>query len=126
MTTTSTSGPGAVRTGPPAVRAAPGFGEVRLLQIGGEWTAEQRAQIERLGLGPAVRQVRGLTRTQVAPAYRVAAVVLQPSEAEGFGLPVAEAYDVAVAAMVDNMLADDAKEGIGAFLGKRMPEWGRK
>lgn len=42
------------------------------------------------------------------------------------GLPVAEAYDVAVAAMVDNMLADDAKEGIGAFLGKRMPEWDRK
>ncbi len=39
------------------------------------------------------------------------------------GLPLAEAYDVAVAAMVDNMLVDDAKEGIGAFLGKRMPEW---
>lgn len=41
------------------------------------------------------------------------------------GLPLAEAYDVAVATMVDNMLADDAKEGIGAFLGKRMPEWGK-
>ena len=42
------------------------------------------------------------------------------------GLPVAEAYDVAVATMVENMMADDAKEGIGAFLNKRMPEWGRK
>ena len=39
------------------------------------------------------------------------------------GLPLPEAYDVAVATMVDNMFADDAKEGIGAFLGKRMPEW---
>ena len=39
------------------------------------------------------------------------------------GLPLAEAYDLAVATMVDNMLVDDAKEGIGAFLGKRMPEW---
>ena len=39
------------------------------------------------------------------------------------GLPVAEAYDVAVATMVDNLFADDAKEGIGAFLDKRMPEW---
>jgi enoyl-CoA hydratase/carnithine racemase len=39
------------------------------------------------------------------------------------GLPLAEAYDVAIAAMADNMLVDDAKEGIGAFLGKRMPEW---
>jgi enoyl-CoA hydratase/carnithine racemase len=42
------------------------------------------------------------------------------------GLPLAEAYDVAVAAMADNMLVDDAKEGIGAFLGKRMPEWRQK
>jgi enoyl-CoA hydratase/carnithine racemase len=39
------------------------------------------------------------------------------------GLPVAEAYEVAVATMVENMMADDAKEGIGAFLNKRMPEW---
>jgi enoyl-CoA hydratase/carnithine racemase len=42
------------------------------------------------------------------------------------GLPVAEAYRIAVATMVENMLADDAKEGIGAFLDKRMPEWDRK
>ncbi|MCQ4632300.1 enoyl-CoA hydratase [Shinella sp. CPCC 100929] len=41
------------------------------------------------------------------------------------GLPLPDAYDVAVATMVDNMFADDAKEGIGAFLDKRMPEWGR-
>jgi len=39
------------------------------------------------------------------------------------GLPVAQAYDLAVATMVDNLFADDAKEGIGAFLDKRMPEW---
>ncbi|MDR6759575.1 enoyl-CoA hydratase/carnithine racemase [Mycoplana sp. BE70] len=39
------------------------------------------------------------------------------------GLPLPEAYDKAVSVMVDNMLRDDAKEGIGAFLGKRMPEW---
>jgi enoyl-CoA hydratase/carnithine racemase len=39
------------------------------------------------------------------------------------GLPVADAYDVAVATMVENMMAADAKEGIGAFLDKRMPEW---
>jgi glycosyltransferase involved in cell wall biosynthesis len=35
--------------------------------------------------------LRGLTREQVASLYRAAAVVLQPSEAEGFGLPVVEA-----------------------------------
>lgn len=41
------------------------------------------------------------------------------------GLPLADAYDVAVKTMVENMLADDAREGIGAFLEKRMPEWDR-
>jgi enoyl-CoA hydratase/carnithine racemase len=34
-----------------------------------------------------------------------------------------EAYDYAVGVMVENMLARDAEDGIGAFLGKRMPEW---
>ena len=36
---------------------------------------------------------------------------------------LAEAYDFATGVMVENMLARDAEEGMGAFLGKRMPEW---
>ncbi|MBX5157489.1 MULTISPECIES: enoyl-CoA hydratase [unclassified Rhizobium] len=38
-------------------------------------------------------------------------------------LPVEAAYDYAARVMVDNMLTQDAEEGIGAFLGKRTPEW---
>lgn len=38
---------------------------------------------------------------------------------------LAEAYDLASAVMVDNMLAPDAIEGIGAFLEKRAPVWER-
>jgi len=38
-------------------------------------------------------------------------------------LPVEAAYDYAAKVMVDNMLTQDAEEGIGAFLGKRAPEW---
>lgn len=38
-------------------------------------------------------------------------------------LPLAEAYLAASAVMVDNMLAPDAIEGIGAFLEKRPPDW---
>ncbi len=34
-----------------------------------------------------------------------------------------EAYDYAARVMVDNMLARDAEEGIGAFLEKRAPQW---
>ena len=38
-------------------------------------------------------------------------------------MPLAEAYDYAACVMVENMLARDAEEGIGAFLEKRKPEW---
>lgn len=38
-------------------------------------------------------------------------------------LGLAEAYDYASRVMVDNMLARDAKEGIGAFIDKRKPVW---
>jgi enoyl-CoA hydratase/carnithine racemase len=38
-------------------------------------------------------------------------------------MPLAEAYDLTVRVMVENMLARDAEEGIGAFIDKRKPEW---
>jgi enoyl-CoA hydratase/carnithine racemase len=37
--------------------------------------------------------------------------------------PVGEAYELAIGAMVDNMLTKDAEEGVAAFLGKRKPQW---
>lgn len=37
--------------------------------------------------------------------------------------PLAEAYRIAAATMVENLLAEDAAEGIGAFLEKRAPQW---
>ena len=37
--------------------------------------------------------------------------------------PVAEAYTYAANVMVENMMARDAAEGIGAFIDKRPPEW---
>jgi glycosyltransferase involved in cell wall biosynthesis len=67
------------------------FRGLTLLQVGGEWTPDQRHQIGRLGIGDAVRQCRGMDRPALAALYRRARVVLQPSEAEGFGLPVVEA-----------------------------------
>ncbi|MFZ4534188.1 MAG: enoyl-CoA hydratase-related protein, partial [Alsobacter sp.] len=36
---------------------------------------------------------------------------------------LADAYAYAAAVMVENMLARDAQEGIGAFLEKREPQW---
>jgi enoyl-CoA hydratase/carnithine racemase len=37
--------------------------------------------------------------------------------------PLADAYDYAARVMVENMLARDAEEGIGAFIEKRPPRW---
>ncbi|MDA3889404.1 MAG: enoyl-CoA hydratase-related protein, partial [Allgaiera sp.] len=38
-------------------------------------------------------------------------------------MTLSEAYDHASAVMVENMLASDAEEGIGAFIEKRQPRW---
>jgi len=64
---------------------------LRLVQVGGEWSPEQRREIARLGLGDALTQVREIERAAIAGLYRRAALVLQPSQREGFGLPVIEA-----------------------------------
>jgi glycosyltransferase involved in cell wall biosynthesis len=65
--------------------------DVRLSQIGGEFTSQQRQQIARLGIEKSVEQSRSLSRQELAQAYRRASMVLVTSQAEGFGLPVAEA-----------------------------------
>ncbi len=38
-------------------------------------------------------------------------------------LPLAEAYAYAARVMVENLMARDAGEGLGAFIGKRQPQW---
>ena len=67
------------------------FPELHLVQVGGQWTQEQREQIRRLQISSAVHQYSGLDRETLADLYRKARLVMQPSEAEGFGLPVIEA-----------------------------------
>lgn len=42
---------------------------------------------------------------------------------EQIDAPLGEAYDTAGWAMAKNMMLDDAREGLGAFLEKRQPKW---
>jgi enoyl-CoA hydratase/carnithine racemase len=68
-----------------------------------------------------------------AEARRMAAIVASKSPLtlkigkkafyEQAEMPLGEAYDHATRVMVDNMLARDAEEGIGAFVEKRVPSW---
>ncbi len=62
----------------------------RLVRVGGELEPEQAALATALGVGGGVVSLPFLDRATLAAVYRRAALVLQPSEAEGFGLPVAE------------------------------------
>ena len=63
----------------------------RLLRVGGPFTAAQQAHAGRLGLAASVRVLPFLSPAELAGVYRRAALVLVPSDAEGFGLPVIEA-----------------------------------
>ena len=64
---------------------------VRLIRIGEPFTASQRSLIDRLDLSSAVTVLPFLDKAVLAAVYRRAALVLLPSEREGFGLPVVEA-----------------------------------
>jgi glycosyltransferase involved in cell wall biosynthesis len=64
----------------------------RLLRVGGAFTAEQRALAGKLGLAEKdICVLPFLSPMELAAVYRRAVLVLVPSEAEGFGLPVIEA-----------------------------------
>ncbi len=64
--------------------------DLHLVQVGGTWSEAHRADIARRGLAPYIEQKRGISRSELAAVYAGAAVVLVPSLAEGFGLPIIE------------------------------------
>jgi glycosyltransferase involved in cell wall biosynthesis len=65
--------------------------DLRLLQVGGTFTEQQRSLTDRFGVTKAIFQVPRLEQSTIAELYYHAALVLMPSESEGFGLPVIEA-----------------------------------
>jgi glycosyltransferase involved in cell wall biosynthesis len=64
---------------------------LRLVRVGGPFTAAQQALVRELGLGDAITILPALDRSTLASVYRRSALLLMPSEREGFGLPVVEA-----------------------------------
>ena len=65
--------------------------DVRLIQVGGPFTTSQRRLAGRLRLDDCVTVLPFVTPRVLAAVYRRAALLLQTSEREGFGFPVAEA-----------------------------------
>jgi enoyl-CoA hydratase/carnithine racemase len=107
-------------------RAVPRKSAMEMLLLGEMVPA---AEAHRMGLVNRVVPRGTVLAEALALAQRVAArsaVALRLGK-RGFNaqaaLPLAEAYAAAGTIMVENLLAEDAAEGIGAFLAKRTPEW---
>jgi glycosyltransferase involved in cell wall biosynthesis len=65
--------------------------EARLIRVGGPFTEAQLHLARDLGVERSVLVLPFLDRKELASVYRRAALLLQTSEAEGFGMPLAEA-----------------------------------
>jgi len=63
---------------------------VRLIRAGGRFTAEQADLAQALGVRHAIVELPFLHSRTLAAVYRRSALLLCPSEAEGFGLPLLE------------------------------------
>jgi len=66
------------------------FPSARLLRVGGPFTESQQQLARSLGVEEHVSVLPFLTREVLAAVYRRATLLVQPSEAEGFGMPLAE------------------------------------
>ena len=107
-------------------RAVPRKSAMEMLLLGEMVPAEEA---HRIGLVNRVVAPEAVLPTALDLARRIAsrsAVAVQLGK-RGFNsqaaLPLAEAYAAAGAVMVENLLAEDAAEGIGAFVAKRPPQW---
>ena len=81
------------------------FPGARLVRAGGGLSDDHRRLANRLGVSEAITILPFVERRILAAAYRRADVVVLPSEAEGFGLPVAEAMACGVAVVASDLPA---------------------
>lgn len=65
--------------------------DLHLIRVGGAFTSEQQRMLEIGGLADRVSVLGFVNERTLAAIYRRAALVLYPSEREGFGLPLLEA-----------------------------------
>jgi glycosyltransferase involved in cell wall biosynthesis len=81
------------------------FPDARLIRVGGGLTAAQRALAAALRVDDRIAEMPFLDARVLAALYRRAALVLLPSEAEGFGLPLAEAMACGATVLASDIAA---------------------
>jgi glycosyltransferase involved in cell wall biosynthesis len=100
---------------------------VELVQVGGLWTDAHRSYLDSQKLGPYVVQKRGISRAELASLYAGASVVLVPSLAEGFGLPIIEALACGAPVIASDIpvLREVGFEGVRFCSLRDVDEWVR-
>ena len=99
-----------------STRCARRHRQLRLVRVGGPFTAAQQALVRELGLGDAVVVLPALDRSTLASVYRRSALLLMPSEREGFGLPVLEALACGTPVVASDVAALREVGGFAAVL----------
>jgi glycosyltransferase involved in cell wall biosynthesis len=79
--------------------------DVKLLKIGGIFSAEHNALIDQFNLKSRIVHVRNVSQMDLAAAYRAAPLTLMTSDREGFGLPAIEAIAAGSLVLASNVPA---------------------
>jgi len=79
--------------------------DLGLLRVGPPLTPHQQSLANALGVADYIDTLERLDTRQLAACYRRASLLLQPSESEGFGLPVVEAMACGTPVVASNIPA---------------------
>lgn len=99
---------------------------MEMLLTGDMIAADRAAEIGLINRSVPADQLRGETMTIAGKIAAKSLMTLATGKRafyEQRDMPLTQAYSYASQVMVDNMLARDAEEGIGAFIEKRTPQW---